>query len=118
MAPDFIVMRHSQPGAPHFLARHSSRSIINAGDGAHEHPTQALLDAYTIRKHKGKLKGLKVAILGDINKPRRPLERLPAHAHGGGCGGQRPADPDSAGVRSHGLPGDLQWRRRSKGPTW
>ena len=70
MAPDFIVMRHSQPGAPHFLARHSRCSVINAGDGSHEHPTQALLDAYTIRQHKGKLKGLKVAILGDILNSR------------------------------------------------
>jgi aspartate carbamoyltransferase catalytic subunit len=66
MAPDFIVIRHSQPGSPHLLARHCRCSIINAGDGAHEHPTQALLDAYTIRKHKGKLAGLRVAIVGDI----------------------------------------------------
>ena len=70
MAPDFIVMRHSQPGAPHFLARHARCSIINAGDGAHEHPTQALLDAYTIRQHKGRLDGLKVAIVGDIKHSR------------------------------------------------
>jgi len=66
MAPDFIVMRHNQAGAPHFLARHCSSSIINAGDGPHEHPTQALLDAYTIRQRKGSLKGLRVAIIGDI----------------------------------------------------
>jgi aspartate carbamoyltransferase catalytic subunit len=70
MAPDFIVIRHSEPGSPHFLARHCGCSIINAGDGAHEHPTQALLDAYTIRQHKGKLKGLKIAILGDILNSR------------------------------------------------
>ena len=70
MAPDFIVMRHSQPGAPHFLARYARCSIINAGDGAHEHPTQALLDAYTIRQHKGRLDGLKVAIVGDIKHSR------------------------------------------------
>jgi aspartate carbamoyltransferase catalytic subunit len=70
MAPDFIVIRHSEPGSPHFLARHCGCSIINAGDGAHEHPTQALLDAYTIRQHKGKLKGLKVAIIGDILNSR------------------------------------------------
>ncbi len=66
MAPDFIVMRHSMPGAPHFLARHCRSSIINAGDGSHEHPTQALLDAYTIREKKGRIKGLRVAIVGDI----------------------------------------------------
>ena len=70
MAPDFIVIRHSQPGAPHFLARHCRCSIINAGDGAHEHPTQALLDAYTMRKHKGGFKGLRVVIVGDILNSR------------------------------------------------
>jgi aspartate carbamoyltransferase catalytic subunit len=66
MAPDFIVIRHSQPGAPHFLSRHCRSAIVNAGDGAHEHPTQALLDAFTIRQHKKRLSGLKVAIVGDI----------------------------------------------------
>jgi len=70
MAPDFIVMRHSQPGAPHFLAKHSRCAIVNAGDGPHEHPTQALLDAFTIRQSKGSLKGLRVAILGDIRNSR------------------------------------------------
>ncbi len=70
MAPDFIVIRHSEAGAPHFLARHCRSSIINAGDGAHEHPTQALLDAYTIRQRKGRFRGLKVAILGDILNSR------------------------------------------------
>jgi len=70
MSPDFIVMRHSQPGAPHFLARHANCSIVNAGDGAHEHPTQALLDAYTIRQSKGGFDGLKVTILGDILNSR------------------------------------------------
>jgi aspartate carbamoyltransferase catalytic subunit len=63
---DFIVIRHSASGAPHFLSRVVNASIINAGDGAHEHPTQALLDALTIREHKGTIAGLKVTILGDI----------------------------------------------------
>src|SRR5947199_23600 len=63
---DFIVIRHSASGAPHFLARVINASIINAGDGAHEHPTQALLDASTIREKKGKIEGLNVTILGDI----------------------------------------------------
>src|SRR5258705_6711310 len=63
---DFIVMRHSASGAPHFLARVLDSSVINAGDGAHEHPTQALLDAYTIRERKGKIEGLNITILGDI----------------------------------------------------
>lgn len=66
MAPDFIVIRHSEAGAPHFLARHCRSSIINAGDGSHEHPTQALLDAFTIRQKKGRLEKLRVAIVGDI----------------------------------------------------
>ena len=63
---DFIVIRHSASGAPHFLSRVVNASIINAGDGAHEHPTQALLDAFTIREHKEKIAGLNVTILGDI----------------------------------------------------
>src|SRR6202167_5860450 len=63
---DFIIIRHSASGAPHFLSRVVNASIINAGDGAHEHPTQALLDAFTIREHKEKIAGLNVTILGDI----------------------------------------------------
>jgi aspartate carbamoyltransferase catalytic subunit len=70
MAPDLIVIRHAHPGAPHLLAKRLKAGVINAGDGAHEHPTQALLDAYTIREHKGKLAGLKVAIVGDIEHSR------------------------------------------------
>jgi aspartate carbamoyltransferase catalytic subunit len=66
MAPDMIVMRHASSGAPHLLARMCRSAIINAGDGTHEHPTQALLDAFTIREHKGRLAGLKVAIVGDL----------------------------------------------------
>src|ERR1051325_7298367 len=63
---DFIIIRHSAAGAPHFLSRVVSAHVINAGDGAHEHPTQALLDAFTIRERKGKIEGLNVTILGDI----------------------------------------------------
>jgi aspartate carbamoyltransferase catalytic subunit len=66
MAPDCIVIRHSSAGAPHQLARICRAGIVNAGDGSHEHPTQALLDALTIREHKGRIEGLKVAIIGDI----------------------------------------------------
>jgi aspartate carbamoyltransferase catalytic subunit len=66
MAPDCIVIRHSMAGAPQHLARMCNAPIVNAGDGAHEHPTQALLDALTIREHKGSIAGLKVAIIGDI----------------------------------------------------
>jgi aspartate carbamoyltransferase catalytic subunit len=63
---DLIVLRHSSSGAPQFLAQRLKSSIINAGDGAHEHPTQALLDTYTIRSHKGGIAGLHVVIIGDI----------------------------------------------------
>jgi len=66
MSPDMIVMRHSSSGAAHLLARMCRSTIINAGDGMHEHPTQALLDAFTIRAHKHRLAGLKVAIVGDL----------------------------------------------------
>jgi aspartate carbamoyltransferase catalytic subunit len=63
---DFIVIRHAAAGAPHFLSRFLNASVINAGDGAHEHPTQALLDCFTIREKKGAIDGLRVTILGDI----------------------------------------------------
>jgi aspartate carbamoyltransferase catalytic subunit len=70
MAPDVIVIRHSMAGAPHLLSRSVRASIINAGDGMHEHPTQALLDLMTIREKKGALQGLQVAIIGDIAHSR------------------------------------------------
>src|SRR5436305_4087983 len=63
---DIIIIRHSATGAPHFLSRFLKGSVVNAGDGAHEHPTQALLDVFTIREKKGKIAGLNVTILGDI----------------------------------------------------
>ncbi len=66
MSPDAIVIRHSCAGAPHQLARICRAGIINAGDGSHEHPTQALLDALTIREHKGRISGLRIAIIGDV----------------------------------------------------
>jgi len=70
MRPDAIVMRHSASGAPHFLSRHLPTPIINAGDGTHEHPTQALLDARTILDRRPSLEGLRVAIIGDIAHSR------------------------------------------------
>jgi aspartate carbamoyltransferase catalytic subunit len=66
MAPDMIVLRHSASGSCHMLSRICRAGIINAGDGMHEHPTQALLDAFTIRERKGRIRGLKVAIIGDL----------------------------------------------------
>ncbi len=70
MRPDVIVVRHSASGAVHLLAQKVGCAVINAGDGAHEHPTQALLDALTIRRHKGRLEGLTIAICGDIANSR------------------------------------------------
>jgi aspartate carbamoyltransferase catalytic subunit len=70
MNPDIIVIRHSMAGAPHLLSRMIKASILNAGDGMHEHPTQALLDLMTIREKKGPIEGLKVAIIGDIAHSR------------------------------------------------
>ncbi len=70
MRPNAIVMRHAASGAPHFLARHLQIPIVNAGDGTHEHPTQALLDALTILDHRSTLEGLRVAIIGDIAHSR------------------------------------------------
>ena len=70
MRPDAIVMRHAASGAPHFLSRHLPTPIINAGDGTHEHPTQALLDARTILDRRAQLQGLRVAIIGDIAHSR------------------------------------------------
>ncbi len=70
MRPDAIIMRHAASGAPHFLQRHLAIPIVNAGDGTHEHPTQALLDARTILDHGANLEGLRVAIIGDIAHSR------------------------------------------------
>jgi len=70
MGVDQVVVRHSTPGAPHLLAENLNTSVLNAGDGTHEHPTQALLDMYTIRQHRGTLSGLTVALVGDISHSR------------------------------------------------
>ena len=70
MNVDIIVMRHASSGAPHMLARILKPSVINAGDGSHEHPTQALLDIFTIKEKRGKIEGLKVSIIGDITHSR------------------------------------------------
>lgn len=76
MKVDMVVIRHPYPGAPEFLARYVSARIINAGDGTHEHPTQALLDAYSLRERFGKIKGLKVAVVGDILHSRVALSNI------------------------------------------
>lgn len=76
MKVDMVVMRHPNPGACVFLSKHIDAKIVNAGDGAHEHPTQALLDAYSIREKHGTLKGIKVAIIGDITHSRVALSNI------------------------------------------
>jgi len=96
MVPDAIVIRHPSPGVPHQLSKLISASIINGGDGAHEHPTQALLDGFTIRERKGKIAGLQVAIVGDIMHSRvarsnvHLLTKLGAHVR---IAGPRPLIP-------------------------
>ena len=76
MKVDMVVMRHSASGAPHFLAKHIPAVIVNAGDGINEHPTQALLDAFSIREKLGTLEGKKVAIIGDIMHSRVALSNI------------------------------------------
>ena len=76
MKVDMVVMRHPNPGAPIFLSKHINASIVNAGDGAHEHPTQALLDAYSIREELGNAKGKNVVIVGDILHSRVALSNI------------------------------------------
>ncbi|MCS7078458.1 MAG: aspartate carbamoyltransferase catalytic subunit [Chloracidobacterium sp.] len=90
MMPDVVVVRHAVAGVPHFMARFSKAHFINAGDGEHEHPTQALLDAFTLRRRFGRLEGLEIAILGDIRHSRvarsnvRLLAMMGAHVRLGG----------------------------------
>jgi aspartate carbamoyltransferase catalytic subunit len=104
MAPDLVVIRHAHPGVPHMLAKRIQAGVINAGDGAHEHPTQALLDAFTIRRHKGKLAGLKVAIVGDIEHSRvvrsniHLLQKMGAQVTIGGPRTLMPAAMEAMGV--------------------
>lgn len=76
MKVDMVVMRHSASGAPHFLAKHIDAAIINAGDGINEHPTQALLDAFSMKERLGRLEGLKVAIVGDVMHSRVALSNI------------------------------------------
>ena len=76
MKVDMIVMRHPAPGAPYFLSKHIEANIINAGDGTHEHPTQALLDAFSMREQIGDLRGKKIAIIGDILHSRVALSNI------------------------------------------
>ena len=105
MNPDIIVLRHPSSGAPHFLAEHLEAGIINAGDGMHEHPSQALLDLFTIRKKKGRIKGLRVVIIGDIAHSRvagsdiRALKKMGAEVTVSGPPTMIPADVESLGAQ-------------------
>ncbi|MBP8979955.1 MAG: aspartate carbamoyltransferase catalytic subunit [Syntrophobacterales bacterium] len=105
MNPDVIVIRHSAAGAPHLLAGMVKQSIINAGDGAHEHPTQALLDMMTIRAKKGRLENIRVAIIGDIAHSRVArsniygLKRMGAEVTVAGPATMLPRDMERMGVR-------------------
>ncbi len=76
MKVDMIVMRHPDPGAPHFISKNIKASVINAGDGTHEHPTQALLDSYTIKERLGNIKNKKIAIIGDILHSRVAISNI------------------------------------------
>jgi aspartate carbamoyltransferase catalytic subunit len=106
MSPDMIVLRHASSGACHLLARICRSRIINAGDGMHEHPTQALLDAFTIRQHKKRIAGLKVAIVGDLLHSRvlrsnvLLLTALGADVWLGGPATMIPAGIERLGVRT------------------
>src|SRR6476660_8312798 len=76
MKVDMVVMRHKNPGAAYFLSQNVNASIVNAGDGAHEHPTQALLDSYSIREKLGDVAGKKIAIIGDVLHSRVALSNI------------------------------------------
>ncbi|RLB29973.1 MAG: aspartate carbamoyltransferase [Deltaproteobacteria bacterium] len=105
MNPDIIIIRHSSNGAPHLLARYVDSGVINAGDGTHEHPTQALLDLFTIRKKKGRIKGLRVVIIGDIAHSRVArsdiigLRKMGAEVTISGPPTMIPVDAESLGVK-------------------
>ena len=105
MAPDLIVIRHAHPGVPQMLAQRVEAGVINAGDGAHEHPTQALLDALTILQHKGRIAGLKVTIVGDIEHSRvvrsniHLLQKLGAEVTLSGLRTMMPVEIEQLGVK-------------------
>jgi aspartate carbamoyltransferase catalytic subunit len=116
MKVDMIVMRHPNPGAPVFLSRHVNTTIVNAGDGTHEHPTQALLDAFSLREEMGDLKGARVAIVGDVKHSRVALsnifclQKLGAEVMVCGPTTLIPKHIESLGVKvSHDVAKTLEW---------
>ncbi len=84
MSPDAIIIRHSSSGAPQLLAKHINASVLNAGDGTHEHPSQGLLDMMTVLEHKGQIEGLKIAIIGDISHSRVAMSDIIGFTRMGG----------------------------------
>lgn len=107
MSPDIVVIRHGAAGVPRLLTQHIDAAVINAGDGWHEHPTQALLDMMTIRNHKGSLEGLKIAIVGDITHSRVArsnifgMVTMGANVHIAGPPTMVPAQLEQLGVTVH-----------------
>ncbi|MBN2406590.1 MAG: aspartate carbamoyltransferase catalytic subunit [Elusimicrobia bacterium] len=107
LGADVVIMRHPFSGAPHLMSKHISSSVINAGDGTHEHPTQGLLDLFTMKEKKGKIKGLKVGIVGDILHSRVArsniwgLNKLGASVHVIAPATLIPKDIESMGVTVH-----------------
>ena len=105
MNPDLIIIRHPSSGAPHLLAKYMEAGVINAGDGMHEHPTQALLDLFTIKKKKGRIKGLRVVIIGDIAHSRVArsniigLRKMGAEVTVSGPATMMPVHVESLGVK-------------------
>ena len=118
MSPDMIVVRHASSGAAHLLSRICRSRIINAGDGTHEHPTQALLDAFTIREHKKRIEGLKITIVGDLLHSRVLRSNVQAaHQARRRCVGERTADPGAGrhrALRRARLPRDRPGGRRRR----
>ncbi|MCH5212524.1 MAG: aspartate carbamoyltransferase catalytic subunit [Oscillospiraceae bacterium] len=107
MGTDILVMRHSMSGAPHLISKLVDASVVNAGDGMHEHPTQALLDMLTMIEHKGHIEGLKVAIIGDVYHSRvvrsniYGLTKLGAEVTVGGPSTLMPMDIEKMGVKAY-----------------
>lgn len=107
MAADAVIIRHPSSGAPHLVAEHVDTAVINAGDGMHEHPTQALLDLMTIQERKGTLKGLKVAIVGDVKHSRVArsniygLKKMGAEVVLGGPSTLMPVEIEQMGVKAY-----------------
>lgn len=134
MRPDVIVLRHASSGAPHMLARAVEASVINAGDGINEHPTQALLDLYTIREKKGEIEGLDIAIIGDIAHSRvarsdiKGLLKMGAHVTVSGPPTMMPVAMSSLGVEVVNNPREavrnkdvvmlLRIQLEREGPAW